>query len=246
MTRFKFAASFAALFLAPLVAQAADPLSWSYIDGQYLKTSQQLEVNGNKAPNDDDFEGYRYALNISVYKFFYFTGEADNRRASDYRFGTQSIGFGAHTPKNLVPGVEFYGNGTYERTVFNDVTGSNDDDRDEGYGVQLGARAPFEFAEVHGYYRYMNYGKTDDVKVTGARYGIGGLLQLTPYFGLTLDARHMKFDYKEDLPAPATNASAAIDYTEYLVGFRAYFATDIDRWRRRGGLFGESASASAE
>ncbi len=218
--------------LAPYAAQAADPLSYSFIEGQYLNSS--LKTESGSVKTDDEFEGYRAAVNVSVYKFIYFTGEADKRRAKTYRFGTQSVGLGAHTDDRMSRHLQLFGAATYERTLYNDVTHSPGaaDNADEGYGVTAGIRLPFHDFEFNSAYRYMNYGTTAGVDVTGGKYGAGVLVQLSPFFGLTADYTRLQFDYK------ASAGSAKSTFDEWTVGFRSYFATDIDRYRRRGGFFG--------
>jgi len=234
----------ALLALCPLAAQAGDPLSYSYIEGQYLNTRLTTDTNG-KAGKPDSFEGYRYGLNLSVYKFVYLLAETDNRRAQKYRQGFQSIGFGAHTQPTFARHLQLFGDATYERRIFNDVTNvpGRRDDKDEGYGAEAGVRAPWGSFEAHASYRYMNYGETDKFKVTGARYGGGVVVQLSPYFALTGDYRFIDIDHKGQ-----TGADGKEHFKEYLAGFRAYFATDIDRWRRRGGIFsgGDEAPPSAQ
>lgn len=226
------------LALAPLGAQAddakpyaGDPLSYSFIEAQYLNS---VFTPDTKVKVDDEFEGYRWNMNVSLWKFLYFAGDMDKRRASDYRFGTQSIGLGAHTTPSMINFLQLYGVASYERTLFNDVTGGVPDNKDEGFGVQVGARYPIGSFEFNTSYRYMNYGKTDDIKVTGGRYGVGSVMQLTPYFALTADARRTEFTLDDSV----TGASGKQRFDEWTVGFRAYFATAIDRWRRRGGIFG--------
>jgi hypothetical protein len=217
--------------LVPLVAQATDPLSYSYIEGQYLNTKLKPEFNGT-AGKQDAYEGYRAAVNVSVYKFIYFTGEADKRRAMKYRFGTQSVGLGAHTDNRMSTHLQLFGAATYERTIFNDVTGFVPDDADEGYGVTAGVRVPFDNFEFTGSYRYMNYGETNKIKVSGDRFNGGILVQISPYFGLTGDYRRL------DINSKGTGIDAKSQHDEWTVGFRTYFATDIDRYRRRGGFLG--------
>ena len=222
-----------ALFMAvlPLAAQAGDPLSYSFVEGQYLNSVFTPDTRTNI---DDEYEGWHAAANVSLYKFIYFTGEADKRRAQKYRFGTQSVGVGAHTDNRMSKYVQIFGDATYERTVVNDVTGSAADDDDEGYGVQTGVRAPLGSFEFSAAYRYMNYGETSNLKVTAGKYGAGAVMHLSPYFALTADATRMERSYKSTLPAGGSLKSR---FDEWTVGFRAEFATDIDRYRRRGGIF---------
>lgn len=223
-------ASVLILSCAPLAAFAGDPLSYSFIEGQYLNTQYTPELNGTKGAKDK-YEGWRAAANVSLYKGLYFTGEADKRRATDYRFGMQSVGLGWHTNDSLTKAMQVFGDVTYERTIFNFVNASGFDDADEGYGVRAGVRVPFESFEFSASYRYMNYGETNNVKVTGGKYGAGAAMQLTPFFALTADYRQV------DITDKGTGVDAKASFAEWLVGFRSYFATDIDRYRRRGGIF---------
>lgn len=234
--RFKLALIPGALLagaLAPLSAQAGDPLSWSYIEGQYLNTDSKSTINGIETFNDKR-EGFRTALNVSLYKFIYFTGDYDKRRYKDFRKSFQSVGLGAHTEPTFSPHLQLFGAATYERANLDWVNNppTADDDTDEGYGLQGGIRAPFDNFEFTSSYKYINRGKTDGFKVTGDKYGAGVLVQISPYFGLTADYRRI------DETAKDSGTSAKTQYNEWLVGFRTYFATDIDRYRRRGGFFG--------
>lgn len=237
--RFKLAlipATLMAGALSPLAAQAGDPLSWSYLEGQYLNTDTKSTSNGTQTFSDKR-EGFRAALNISLYKFVYFTGDYDKRRYSGFRKSFQSVGLGAHTEPTFSPHLQLFGSATYERSNvdFVDVPPLADDDTDEGFGLQTGIRAPFNNFEFSASYKYMNYGKTNGFKVTGDKYGAGVLVQITPFFGLTADYRRLDETGKDDGPPASTNKT---EYNEWLVGFRSYFATDIDRYRRRGGFFG--------
>jgi len=217
---------------APFAAQATDPLSYSFIEGQYVNSKLKASLGATKV--DDEFDGYRGAFNVSVYKFIYVTGESDKRRPSTYRFGTQSIGLGGHTDNRLMQHLQLFGAATYERTLVNDVTRAPGatDDADEGYGITAGIRIPYDSFEFDGSYRYMSYGDTNGTKVTGDKFGAGVLVQLTPFFGLT--GGYRRLDFKNLRGA----AGLKDQFDEWTVGFRAYFATDIDRYRRRGGFFG--------
>jgi hypothetical protein len=221
-----------ALILAvlPLAAQAGDPLSYSFIEGQYLNSSRTSTVNGVEYPKDTT-EGYRFGMNISMQKYIYFTGDADKRRGSTYRFGTQSAGLGGHTDSSLSPHLQVFGAATFERWLFNDVTGTIPDKDRKGYGAELGIRAPYENYEFSASYKYMNYGEENQIKYTGDKFGAMVAVQISPYFNLT--GTYHRFDEN----AKATG-SQKDQYNEWLVGFRTYFATGIDRWRRRGGLLG--------
>lgn len=224
--------------LAPLAASATDPLSYSYVEGQYLNSSLKAGPKSslNKGKEKDETEGYRVAINVSLYRFVYFAGEADKIRASKYRYGTQSVGLGAHTEPTFTPHLQLFGVASYERRIYNDVTGFIKDDADEGYGVQGGVRVPYDNFEFTAAYRYMGYGKTDDLKVTGDKYAAGFVVQLTPFFGLTAD--YGRFDLTAKGAGPKSGIKTKDEFDQWTVGFRSYFATDIDRYRRRGGFFG--------
>lgn len=225
--------------LIPLAANAADPLSYSYIEGQYLNSTLKGDPQSSLNPSakKDLNEGYRAALDISLYKFIYFSGEADNRRDTKYSFATQSVGLGAHTEPTFTKNLQLFAVASYERKLYDDVVGGLvRDDADEGFGAQGGVRIPYGNFEFTGAYRYLNYGKTNDLKVTGDKFGGGILVQLWPNFGLTADYR--RFDLKYKGTGPAAGVHQEDQFSEWMVGFRSYFATDIDRSRRRGGFFG--------
>jgi hypothetical protein len=131
--------------------------------------------------------------------------------------------------------LQVFGAATYERNTLHDRNDSSKDETDDGYGVETGIRVPFPDVELHAAYKYLDLGKTENgtAKVTGSRYGGGVLLQLTPYWGLIGDYRHIDHTFKDDTSA---GGKAKFKLDEWLVGFRWYFATDIEKYKRKGGL----------
>jgi hypothetical protein len=240
--------------LSPLAASAAegaaapglDQLSYSYFQAHYLNSSAEAEPdNGCPAAScEEEGEGLGFGLSVSLMDYFYFSGSYDQRAygreilattptapgAGDpTRWVYGSAGFGVHTIPTAWPNLEslqFYGVASYERAELHDRDDSTKDETDWGWGLEGGARMPFPNVELQAYYKHFNLGDTEqNLKVFGDRYGAGVLLQLTPYLGLTGDYHLIGHRWGSDFTL-----------TEWTVGFRAYFATDVERRRRHGGL----------
>lgn len=222
----------AAAFAAP--AFATDVLSSSYWDAAYLNST--LEVD---APGDDiEREGFRLGASVGLAKFLNFMGDYEQRRSRGVRLGTGSAGFAYHTQH---PVYRFHFGATYERIETDVKQNPAADEVEEGYGAEVGARYAFPNVELHAAYRYLDFGDYRfagvDLDFTGARYGAGVDLQLSPWWSLVADYRVR--EHKLDAPA----ASDTDEFSEWSVGFRRYFATDPDRRLRRGGVLTGSGNA---
>ncbi|MGH8442415.1 MAG: hypothetical protein ACRETF_05875 [Nevskiaceae bacterium] len=211
-------------------AQAADALSNSYWDAAYLNS--QVEVG----PASTDIEGFRLGAGIGLAKYLSFTGDYDQRRYRNGREGFGSAGFAGHTRHRV---YQFHGALTYERIEGDDNTDSANDYVEDGYGVEVGARYAFPDVAVHAEYRYLDFGSLGGtggaVDFTGSRYGVGADVQLSPWWSLVADYRVRAHQFD------ASGGSATVDYSEWTVGFRHYFATAADRLARHGGLLGGAA-----
>jgi len=219
------ATAVALLGVAP-PALAADALSNSYWDAAYLNSTVEAGIGST------DIEGFRLGTSLGLAKFLNFTADYDQRRYRNGREGFASAGFAYHTRN---PAYQFHGGVTYERIEGDNNSDSTQDFVEDGYGVELGARYAFPNVAVHAAYRYLDFGTvdTDDtVDFSGARYGAGADVQLSAWWSLAADY-HVR-EHKLE----GTTGSATVDYNEWTVGFRRYFATDTDRLNRHGGLFG--------
>ena len=204
-------------------ALAQDALSHSYWDAAYL--SSKVEVGSAS----DTFEGFRLAAGVGLAKFLNFTADYDQIRFTNGsgREGYGSAGLAYHTQN---PVYQFHGGVTYERYDFDNNTNSARDFEEEGYGVEVGARYALQDLGLHAAYRYLDFGTVDQTKrdFTGSRFEVGADLQLTAWWSLIADYRGRQHKF--------TNPSVTVDYKEWTVGLRHYFATDTDRLMRHGGL----------
>jgi hypothetical protein len=231
--RCSIAVASALMFAAP--AHAADPLSYSYWQAAYLNS--EVEITSGPASAQDEVEGYRGAVSIGLARYVFFTGDTDQRRYSNARDAFSSAGLGLHT---VNPTWQFFGAATYERLDHDDNSTSANDDTTEGYGVEAGVRINVPNVALHATYRYLDLGKDDTTEITGAVYGAGLALQLSPWWALVGDYRLREHNFED----PAGDVD--VEYTEWTVGFRRYIATDADRRKRKGGiLFPEEAPGGA-
>lgn len=213
-----------------LPAQAADVLSSSYFDAAYLNSS--LDTG---APMEDEVEGYRVATSIGLLPYLRFVADYDKRRYQDSHDGFAAVGLAGHTTS---PVWQVFVAATYERAFFDDNKSQTGDHEEEGYGAEGGVRAVVPFIELHASYKYFDLGKIDPVTdVTGARYGGGIVVDLTPWWSLTGDYRIRTHEYEDTSPTPPPGAAPEDEWTEWSVGLRRYFATQTDRRNRKGGLF---------
>lgn len=224
MIRRLTAALVIAAFAAP--ALATDALSSSYWDAAYLNSDAEDE-DGDKAT----FEGFRLAASIGLAKFLNFTGDYEQRRDRDLRLGTGSAGFAWHTQD---PVWQVHLGGTYERLETDNNANPAADEVEEGFGVEAGVRYALPHVELHAAYRYLDFGQYPfggvEYDFTGARYGAGFDVQLSPWWSLVADYRVREHKLE------GAGTSGTTEFNEYTIGFRRYFATDSDRRVRRGGV----------
>jgi len=220
----------ATLLGAAQPALAKDAISHSYWDAAYLNS----QVESDSSPDTFDFEGFGVGASLGLAKFLNFTGDYTQRRDHQLRHGFGSAGLAYHTQH---PEYQFFGGVSYERVEFDNNANPATDAEEDGFGVELGGRYMFPNVEVHAAYRYLDFGSVDrsdpEIDFTGARYGAGFDVQLSGWWSLVADytVREHKF---ED-----SSGSATVDYNEFSVGFRHYFASDPDRKVRHGGILGE-------
>ena len=215
-----------AVLCAAPSALAADALSNSYWDAAYLNSTVEAGIGTT------DIEGFRLGASLGLAKFLNFSTDYDQRRYRNGREGFASAGLAYHTQN---PVYQFHGGVSYERIEGDNNTDSTQDFVEDGYGVELGARYAFPNVAVHAAYRYLDFGTVDTndtVDFGGARYGAGADVQLSPWWSLAADYR-----VREHKLEGATG-STTVDYNEWTVGVRRYFATDTDRLARHGGLLG--------
>lgn len=227
--------SFVVVVLACAPAQAAEMLSSSYWEAAYLNSTFEEDVGSTTL--EDETEGFRLGASIGLLPYLNFIGDYDQRRYADSRESFYSAGLAGHT---LNPKYQFFGAVTYERTDFDDNQTTEDETQD-GYGVQLGARAVLTNLEVHAAYKYLDLGKVGpDGELTGARYGAGLALDLSPWWSLVGD--YSIRQHTVDFPG----GSAEGEFQEWTVGFRRYLVTQTDRRKRTGGVLSSLFSESGE
>jgi opacity protein-like surface antigen len=224
----------AAAFAAP--ALATDALSSSYWDAAYLNSDRKDDSGGPS----ERLEGFRLGASIGLAKFLNFTGDYEQRRRFETRIGTGSAGLAYHTQH---PVYRFHFGASYERVEVDNNADPSEDNVEEGYGVEVGARYALPNVGLHAGYRYLDFGVLDgtDLDFTGARYGAGVDVQLSPWWSLVADYR------VREHTIDGAGVDNTVDYNEWTVGFRRYFATDSDRRLRRGGLLtgsGDEAEGS--
>jgi predicted porin len=221
MSRMSPALFAVALLGASQPLAAADALSASYWDAAYLSSERE-----DGAVTEEN-EGFRVGASVGLAPFLNFTLDYDQRRSPDAREGFGSAGLAFHTRN---PVYQFHGGVTYERIEGDDNSAPANDFTEEGYGVEVGGRYALDNVELHAAYRYLDFGTVDqtDVDFTGSRFNIGADVQLCPWWSLVADYRVREHKF--------SGASDPVDYTEYTVGFRRYFATETDRKQRKGGL----------
>lgn len=231
----------AVLAACPALAQAAEPLSNSFLEASYLNST--LETTSGSATTEDEVEGFRTVLSIGLSRYVNFVGDFDQRRYLDSRDSFGSAGLAVHT---LDPTWQAFGAVTWEYAEFDDNLSSAGDHDEAGYGVAAGARAVMDNIEFHASYKYIDLGNAfPDVALTGTRFGGGLVLDLTRWWSLSADYVVRTHEYD-------TAASAEQEWQEYTVGFRRYFVTQTDRRARQGGLLaalfgggGDEAAAGA-
>jgi len=222
MNRSMTAVAAVALLGASQGALATDVLSNSYVDAAYLNAHAEAGSQSELA------EGFRLAANVGLAKFLNFSGDYDQLRFDGSRLRAGSAGFAWHTQD---PVWQFHVGVSYERVEADSNGNPAADDTEDGYGAELGLRYMFPNVEVHAGYRYMDFGEiVSGVDFTGARYGAGFDLQLSPWWSLVADYKVREHTFE------AGGSSDTTDFNEYSVGFRHYFATDSDLRNRHGGL----------
>ena len=220
----------AALLLGAHPALAADALSSSFWEAQYLNAKVDTGVGDDLTP-----EGYRVGLGIGLAKFLRFSGDYDQRKYFGAREGFGSAMIAYHTQD---PRYQFHFGASYER--IQTVTFL-----EEGYGVEVGGRAVWEVLEGHAEYRYLDFGSLHGTSgkgdFTGGRYGLGLGLQLCPWWTLTAD-----YQVREHKVDDGAGNSGTIDYNQFFVGLRRYFVTEHDRRARKGGVLNDLFSGDEE
>ncbi len=171
-----------AALAAPLsaFAQTASTISYSYIEGGYLKATQE---DGNS--DDFDFDGFTVGASGKVSKNLYLFGdyrqlESDTVGGTRIDIDTARVGLGVIFPINNNFDVTAGGGAAFAKF---DYKGSGagltpDDNDDTGYFLQTIARAKVLPAlEINGGYRYEKV--FDESESTGL---VGAVFSFTPAF----------------------------------------------------------------
>jgi hypothetical protein len=218
-----------ALVLAALAAPAGaqDRLSWSYWDAAYLNS--ELEVTTSPPPTTPDPDSDEVENLFLDYQ---------QRNPTSRREGFSSAGIGLHTAHRT---FQLFLNGSYERYEFDHDQFPATDFDEDGWGAEAGLRWALPNVELFAAYKYMDFGKfANDFDFTGSRYRGGLALQLSPNWSLAAEYAVRTHEFEDSA------SSVELEYSEWTVGFRRYFATDTDRYRRKGGLiFGEDGGDEA-
>jgi len=162
--------------MLPLMTQAADELSYSYLDPAYITT----DIDGF----DDNVDGFALRGSLEVTDQFFgwagYTTQSTEVFGEDLDYSTMSIGGGYAWP--LSPTADIYGRLGYVKAEV-DYAGFDADD--DGYllGAGLRARVAQEF-ELEGGLNYMDFSDSgDDTSVYAA-----GRWYFTPSFAAGLEA----------------------------------------------------------
>jgi hypothetical protein len=233
---------------ASLPARAVDGLSNSYLDVRYLNSVVEYDV-GLPNPVDDEVEGFDAAVSIGLMPYLNFIGTyvshrygtgrrtgytTDPKGLPAGRDGFASAGLAGHTMGRT---WQVFGAATYEQLEVDRTAGPggfsepNPNGREDGWGVTLGARYVLPNLEVQTSAKYAAYTDFKTLEMTGLTYEVGAGLQLTPYWTQTFGGRYRTLELE-----PETGTSLTVNQMEWTVGFRRYFVTSGDKWKRKGGI----------
>jgi hypothetical protein len=233
-----------AALAAPAVAQ--DRLSWSYWDAAYLNSELEVTTSPPPAtpdPDADEVEGFRLGGSVGAGRHVNLFLDYQQRNPTSRREGFSSAGLGLHTADRT---FQLFLNGSYERYEFDHDQFPGADFDEDGWGAEAGLRWALRNLELSAAYKYMDFGKfVNDSDFTGSRYRGGLALQLSPNWSLAAEYAVRIHEFEDSA------SSVELEYSEWTVGFRRYFATDTDRYRRKGGLIfnedsGDEAAAADE
>lgn len=169
------------------VAHAADRLSYSYLEAEYVFGDElDADVGGD---DKFDVDGTRFKGSAALTNNFFAWGSSTSLDIDlpsgwdDGSFDSQSLGIGGNF--TLVPGarqLDAWGGVSYERA---EIFGINDD----GYGLNAGLRwAALEVLELNASTSLRDYG--DEAWV----YGVGAVFSATPQLGLVANWERWEFD----------------------------------------------------
>ncbi len=178
------------MVLGASMATAADKLSYSYLEAEYV-FGDELDVD---VGGDDKFDvdGTRFKGSAALTNNVFAWGSSTSldidfpsvvKNEVGESFDSQSIGIGGNF--TLVPGarqLDAWGGVSYERV---EILGFND----HGYGLNAGLRwAALEVLELNASTSLRDYG--DEAWV----YGVGAVYSATPQLGLVANWERWEFD----------------------------------------------------
>lgn len=212
-----------------LPVAAADGISNSYVDFRYLNTVQEYDT-GTANPPDDEVEGWEGSASVGLAEFLNFTATYDSHRYARGRDGYASAGLAGHTTART---WQAFGAVTYEQLEFDRTVGPGlQEATQDGAGVTLGGKFKLPSFEVMAAAKYARYSDYFSAGLTALSYEIGAGLQLTPYWEATFGGRYRDLEVE-----PETGSSLNVLQMEWSAGFRRYFITSGDKWKRTGGIF---------
>lgn len=234
-------ASAALAFCAAGPAVAGDAISNSYVEANYLNSVVETTVDGNPTVADDEVEGFDGAVSVGLLPFLNLVGAYDQRRYQSIREGFASAGLAGHTTGR---NFQAFGAATYEQLEYDDERAARSlfEATQDGWGVSLGVKYAMPNFEVSTSAKYSRFSDLYDIRtpeasrtkygLTAMTYQIGAVLQLTPYWAQTFGGRMRTVDFEPN----DTTAGFQFEQLEWTVGFRRYFVTSADKWKRKGGL----------
>jgi opacity protein-like surface antigen len=200
-----------ALLLLPLSAYAAEGLSYSYAEFNYI-TNEDVDISG---VGSDDDDGWNFNASFAIDDTFFVNGSYSDASIDsfggsgvDLDLNNLSIGVGGRNP--LSDMLDVYGVLSYEdfEADVSGPGGSGSLDED-GFGIAGGLRGKVTDAlELNGQVKYTDVGDAD-----GWGFKVGGLYAFAPNWGVNAD--YSSSDLEE--------SGGDVDFDEFRVGLRYIF-----------------------
>ena len=172
----------------PFAASAADNLSYTYAEGDYIKT----DADGGKADGWAFKGSYAFHPNWSVF------GDYDNQKLDNSDFEVQKFRVGVGYNYSISDSTDLVARVAYNKFDPDRSDNGLKFERD-GYSAEAGLRNAFgEHFEVYALAGYENYGKKYGTNPDGEFYGrLGGQVKINQNWGFNGDIKMNKDGDKE-------------------------------------------------